>query len=631
MADKFATQGRVPPQSEQSSKTVTYLDKALWLQLTEGGTLHDTLEAWLAIQCGMIEFVTQGVLVMNAGEADSASYRPLAVWPANQSIDSVLAKTAELTVAKQSGVVNRENQQGGNSASYLAYPLRISEELLGVIAIRVEDHASSDLKKAMRLMQWGSGWFEALVRRERAIQAIDEIEHHELALRLTHMMLDEPNFQTACVSTINELAAVLKCERVSLGFLHGDAVRVSTLSHTVQLDSRLNLLNAIASAMDEAVDQSCVVVAPAQGDDMGPLVNLANTALSTEYDSGQVVTVPFLSHKKPCGAVTFEKPKGVNFTDTELVLCETVIGHLGSLLEDRRRANRWFGAKISDYMAEFLGRAIGPGHLVFKSAAIAIIATLLVLIFAKTEYRVVAPAHLTGEIQRIIAAPFDGYISEAPYRAGDTVKKGDAIASLDNRDLVLEHMRWITERRQHLLEYDQALADQKPSELGVIRARIKQAESQLEFINTQLERSILKAPFDGVLVSGDLSQSIGGAVRKGDTLFEVVPVSNYRVVLEVDEADIRYINQGQEGYLLLTSAPDKNFPLSVKKLSPVAESREGRNFFTVEASLDKEQYLELRPGMEGVGKITTDKRRLIWVWTHRFSEWANLQVWSLWP
>jgi hypothetical protein len=39
----------------------------------------------------------------------------------------------------------------------------------------------------------------------------------------------------------------------------------------------------------------------------------------------------------------------------------------------------------------------------------------------------------------------------------------------------------------------------------------------------------------------------------------------------------------------------------------------------------------LRPGMEGVGKIHIDERRLVWIWTHSLTEWVQLWLWSWLP
>ena len=63
---------------------------------------------------------------------------------------------------------------------------------------------------------------------------------------------------------------------------------------------------------------------------------------------------------------------------------------------------------------------------------------------------------------------------------------------------------------------------------------MKQIDAQLELIDAQLARMRLTAPFSGVVVSGDLSQSLGSPVEHGQVLFEVAPLDAYRVILEVE-------------------------------------------------------------------------------------------------
>jgi len=36
----------------------------------------------------------------------------------------------------------------------------------------------------------------------------------------------------------------------------------------------------------------------------------------------------------------------------------------------------------------------------------------------------------------------------------------------------------------------------------------------------------------------------------------------------------------------------------------------------------------LRPGLEGVGRITLGERKLAWLWTHRLFDWLRLAAWS---
>jgi hypothetical protein len=69
----------------------------------------------------------------------------------------------------------------------------------------------------------------------------------------------------------------------------------------------------------------------------------------------------------------------------------------------------------------------------------------------------------------------------------------------------------------------------------------------------------------------------------------------------------------------------------VRRITPVNTAKEGRNFYRVEAQLQQEAQTRLRPGMEGVGKIAIEERKLAWIWTHGFIDWMRLWAWSFLP
>ena len=233
--------------------------------------------------------------------------------------------------------------------------------------------------------------------------------------------------------------------------------------------------------------------------------------------------------------------------------------------------------------------------------------------------------------QRALAAPVAGYLSDAQSRAGDVVKAGQVMATLDDRDLRLERLKWATQRAKQQREYAEALAKQDFAKAQVLRTQIEQAEAQLSLLDEQLARLRITAPFDGIVVSGDLSQQLGAPVERGNDLFEVAPLNEYRIVLKVDERDIVELQLGQLGELVLTSMPDRGVPLRVEKITPISTAQEGRNFYRVEAKPTAEDNTGLRPGMQGVAKIVIDERRLVWIWTHKVVHWLRMFIWSWWP
>ena len=110
---------------------------------------------------------------------------------------------------------------------------------------------------------------------------------------------------------------------------------------------------------------------------------------------------------------------------------------------------------------------------------------------------------------------------------------------------------------------------------------------------------------------------------------EVAPLDEYRVAVAVDERDIGYVEVGQTGELILPSVPRDSFTFKVSKITPVATADEGKNTFRIEGEL-LEPSDALRPGMEGTGKIDVGERKLIWIWTHRLTEWLRIWVWGWW-
>ena len=114
------------------------------------------------------------------------------------------------------------------------------------------------------------------------------------------------------------------------------------------------------------------------------------------------------------------------------------------------------------------------------------------------------------------------------------VKEGVLLCLLDDRDMKLERLKWATEKEQLTKQYHEAMAKHD-------RAKIDQAEAQLTLIEEQLSRTRVTAPFNGIVMSGDLSQSLGAPIEKGQVLFEVAPLDAYRLVLQVDERDVAAI------------------------------------------------------------------------------------------
>jgi len=421
----------------------------------------------------------------------------------------------------------------------------------------------------------------------------------------------------------------LDCDQVSIGFVDKDRTVVSAVSHASDFGDRMNLIRDIGAAMDEAIDQEAIVLYPVR-EDWDYRVTRVHEALATTHQIGSILTVPLHAGGEVFGGLCFERLPGENFDEQTVELCDAVASVIGPMLAEKKQNDRSVLLKLRDSIQEQVRRFIGPEYFGRKLAAIIVGMVVLFFSIVTGDYRVTSPAVLEGLVQRTIAAPFQGYVSSQEVRAGAIVEKGQVLATLDDRDLALERLRWSTTHRQRLAEYDRALAARERAEANIIRAQIDQAVAQIAILDEQLARTRITAPFDGIIVTGDLSQSVGTTVDRGQELFKIAPLEAYRVILEVDESDMEDIRHGQTGALRITSVPDEQLTYTVERITPIAEQGEGRNYFRVEATLQQGSEV-VRPGMSGIAKTDVEERLLIHIWTDKAFDWVRLAMWKWLP
>ncbi|WP_209426954.1 HlyD family efflux transporter periplasmic adaptor subunit [Pararhodobacter sp. SW119] len=610
---------------------VSIFDQALWKQFGEASGTDEFVSAWLALQCRLIGGVVRGVVVL--GESENGPYSPAATWPDARAPGKELAEIAELALAERRGVVQGLRDEPGlpgpDANCRVAYPFLVDDLLLGVVALELEDVTRSDVRSVMRQLQWGAGWLEVMMRREESRSKEAAGKRTAMAFDLVASALEHERFTAACVTLVGELATQLDCDQVSLGFRQRRHVVVAALSDAALFGKRMNLVRDLGAAMDEAVDQGSVLLYP-QRPDWEYRVVRSHAELASRHGAGTILTIPLHSAGRFCGAVSFERGADRPFTDDEIELCDCIATALGPILEEKRRNDRLILWKLLESVRLQLVRLFGPRHVGRKIATAAALGLIAFFSFATGEYNLSAPAKLEGKTQRTLVAPFDGYLAAEYARPGAIVSQGDLLVSLDNRDLMLERLRWSARRQESLTTFDRAHARGERAEARIVESQIAEADAQIDLLGSQLERSQVMAPFDGIVISGDLSQRVGTAVARGDSLFVLAPLDSYRVVLEVDERDISDVQPGQSGRLVLASLPEDVFPYVVERTTPIAEAREGRNAYRVEAHLNAVDP-RLKPGMGGVGKIYVEDRLLILVWTARLVDWMRLTVWKWLP
>lgn len=603
-------------------------DAQAWSAFVAARSAEQFFGSWLAILCTQIDEVLGALLLTRAESANT--YIPAAIWPDATRDMAYLAPTAQRALAERQAVVEpaEGDALGGGRGARVAYPVEVGGSLHGAVVLDLAPRAQRELQRALRLLHWGTAWLVDLYRQRDLSARQVTIDRFATVTELVATAVQEKKFKAAALAVANDIARRLDCERVSIGADRHGECRVLAMSHTAMFDPKSVLARHIGDAMDEALDLGAPLVYPAEGDDA--LTAASHAVLAQHAGDIAIVSVPLVAHGQDWGVLTLERTRGAQFDVATLELVRTLGLLLGPVLALQRDDERGIPRRAWDGLVAGTHALFGPRHPGRKLIGAVALLVILFLSLADGEHRVAAKTVIEGAVQRAVVAPFEGYIAEGPARAGDVVKAGQILARLDDKDLVLEKTKWEAEREQHLRKYRQALANRDRPNMNVLGAQINQAEAHLQLIGEKLARAQISAPFDGVVVSGDLTQLLGTPVEQGKTLFEIAPLDAYRVILKVDERDILHLASEQRGELALSGMPGTRLSFSVARITPVSTPEEGRNFFRVEARLDSASE-RLRPGMEGVGKISVGERRLIWIWTHNLVDWLRLAFWTWMP
>jgi len=135
------------------------------------------------------------------------------------------------------------------------------------------------------------------------------------------------------------------------------------------------------------------------------------------------------------------------------------------------------------------------------------------------------------------------------------------------------------------------------------RAAVSQAEAALDQANIQLREVVIKAPFDGVVASLNVSQ---GSRVDNKTVVAQFLSKAMEVSLNVPESAISQVKKGQSASLQVTAYPGQDFPGKVTSIAPAANK--STRTFQLKVTPTKGEDL-LRSGMYANVSILAQEKK----------------------
>ncbi|MDZ4671329.1 MAG: efflux RND transporter periplasmic adaptor subunit [Phototrophicales bacterium] len=159
--------------------------------------------------------------------------------------------------------------------------------------------------------------------------------------------------------------------------------------------------------------------------------------------------------------------------------------------------------------------------------------------------------------------------------------------------------------RQAEAELVRVQAGAQPAQIQQQEIRLKQLGERVARAETDFYRTILIAPFDGVISAQNAE--IGALVAPNMTIAEITDINPLWVTIQVDELDIRLIQEGMMAQITVDALPDLQIPATLDSIAPIGRNLNGIVSYDVRIALTASDS-RIRVGMTTEASIIIEER-----------------------
>ncbi|MGD8386960.1 MAG: efflux RND transporter periplasmic adaptor subunit [Desulfobacteraceae bacterium] len=158
------------------------------------------------------------------------------------------------------------------------------------------------------------------------------------------------------------------------------------------------------------------------------------------------------------------------------------------------------------------------------------------------------------------------------------------------------------------LEAARATLARAEAEEAVARAAVVEAEASLQSNKTDLAKTLIYAPINGIVLTRSVEpgQTVAASLQAPVLFTLAEDLTQMELHVDVDEADVGRVHEGQEAVFTVDAFPDRTYEARIIQVRYGAETNDGVVTYETILSVDN-QDLSLRPGMTATAEITVEK------------------------
>ena len=232
-----------------------------------------------------------------------------------------------------------------------------------------------------------------------------------------------------------------------------------------------------------------------------------------------------------------------------------------------------------------------------------IILSLMLLAVTIQAQDIYATFSVEADQSANLAFTSSGTVNSVSVDVATVVKKGEVLAQLQNSDLKAALNIATTALKYAKKDYDRQLKVKKlvdAARLDSFAFKYESAKAQVVYQQALLDKTILKAPFDGVIFNKSVEEGdvVSGAMIR--TVLKIQSIHKRKLVLEVDQKYWKSIQIG-DAFTYKVDGDIKEYEGKISKIYPYADSITRK----IKAEVEVEDFVA---GLFGDGTIITQSK-----------------------
>jgi RND family efflux transporter MFP subunit len=514
--------------------------------------------------------------------------------------------------------------------SIVAGPLMEHENLVGVVeAVNRLDGKPFDEDDQFLLTNICETASNAL-HNASLLQAERKVEILQTLVQVSGEITSTLNLDRVLQAVVNHTQAIIPFERAAIALEQRGALQLKAISGMTQINPADPAVSGLKEMLEWASisnEETHVTQHGDQIDDPRHETQAKFAAYFSATGMRAFYALPLIDDQGRLGVLSFESSDPDFLTVAHLEIIKVLAGQATVAL---RNASLYREVPFINLLEPLLQRKKRflalekrrQGLMIAIAAAVG-----LFLIFCPLPMRVSGSASVASARTAQVQAGVDGVVKNVYIHEGDRVRQGGVLAELEDWNYRADVAAAEAKYSEAMATMNRALSQNDGTLAGTEQVKVDYFKAELTRARERLDRTTIRAPFEGVVATPQIQNSVGRRLMHGDTFAEIIESSHVTVDVAVPEGDAMLLRSGERASIKLESFPLRTFRGDVTVISPQSQVESEQRFFMARVNVPNQDGT-IRPGMQGHGKVSVGWHPAGYVLFRGSAMWLWGKLWS---